>query len=502
MQRRKFIHTTAALSGSAFFAPGLFHNSLSLKNRYHRYIADAVNHPATPLPARKRIPLGWPAFPVPVSGTEKVILSFPELKTNAKEVSFRLTAAIDFREEKVISLYLPESGAEIGTMQMIYAHPFQPFEISIDKKWLKPIQQEGLGLRMAQGTKDAWFFLPDTSRTDNLGLQPQLLKGKSPGKEKAFMENLYSMNSFSPFGWMGGCVLDGLLELHRNGSQEALQILELQLGKFLDDEKGIIFENPHTEPLDGTFNSIEDFLPFAAITALYPEHPAIDQALAFCMKKKNQEGIIMGGRHLTTEGCYTVAYPLAEIARKRNDATLAGIALDQIKYRAKYLAENNVIYQRATLKHEKAYRNWGRGAAWYLLGMVKTLHALQEMEVDTGELQQIFTETMRWVIPLQNREGLWYGYLDRPETGIDTSTTGGIAAAIAWGCNEGWLPAPYKAYAENAYEGLLQYLTPDGFLTQVSQINRGGEALQTSGYRVITQFGMGLLAQLKAVLEK
>ena len=116
-------------------------------------------------------------------------------------------------------------------------------------------------------------------------------------------------------------------------------------------------------------------------------------------------------------------------------------------------------------------------------------------------MQTAFTETVRWVAALQNEEGLWYAYLDRPETGIDASATGGIAAAIAWGCHEGWLPASYKPKVEKAYKGLLNYLTPDGFLTHITQINRGGEELQASGYRVITQFGMGLLAQLKAALE-
>jgi hypothetical protein len=67
-------------------------------------------------------------------------LNFPALKANTGEATFRITAAIDFRKEKALSLYLPKSGVEIGMIAMIYAHPFQPFEMVIEKKWLKAIQ--------------------------------------------------------------------------------------------------------------------------------------------------------------------------------------------------------------------------------------------------------------------------------------------------------------------------------------------------------------------------
>ena len=45
------------------------------------------------------------------------------------------------------------------------------------------------------------------------------------------------------------------------------------------------------------------------------------------------------------------------------------------------------------------------------------------------------------------------------------------------------------------------FLTADGFLTHVSQINRAGEVLQANGYRVISQFVTGLMAQLDCKLS-
>ncbi len=504
MNRRAFIHRIPFLAGT----PSVFHGFLaasSAAEEFERFLAIHTDYPPLPFPEDKRVPLGITAFPVPASTDTQspVRLQFPDIASPADLLYFRLTAAVDFREEKVIRLYLPQSGQEIGTLTMKYAHPFQPFQITIDPRWLPDIQRQGLGLTMVRGTQTAWFFLPDNLPPESAGLAPQLLTG-SPATERVFLQTLYSMNSFSPFGWMGGSVQDALYELHRQGHQRATLTLETHLGHYLDDQRGIILESPHTRPLDGTFNSIEDFLPFAAIVALYPDHPSVQNAVDFCLAHRDAQGIILAGKHLTTEGCYTVAYPLAAIARVRQDPKLAQIALDQLRHRIRYLADASAIYQRSTLADEKAYRNWGRGVAWYLLGTIKTLMVLRDRPFDLSgwdEVQQSWVDAVRMVHGWQSDDHLWYGFLDRPEMGVDTSASAGIAAAIAWGVHLDMLPTHHRRSVKATYRSLQRYLTPDGFLTQVSQINRGGEELQASGYRVISQFGMGLMGQLKAALE-
>ncbi len=283
----------------------------------------------------------------------------------------------------------------------------------------------------------------------------------------------------------------------------------MQLSQYLDDEKGVIFENPHTIPLDGTFNSIEDFLPVAAIAGLYPNHFSIRKGLDFMLAHKNKEDIILNG-HITTEGCYTLAYPLAALATIRKDEELAKLALTQLTGRAGFLADSSAtasaIYQRSDLEGNKGYKNWGRGVAWYLLGTIKTLRLLHQSGYgspdDIKKMEASFMHHVSWIAKLQDRQGMWYAYLDRPETNVDTSTTGGIAAAIAWGCHDELLDKnKYMPTARKAYQALQTHLSADGFLRDITQINRGGEALQASGYRVISQFGMGLMAQLQAALK-
>ena len=504
MNRRTFVYQLPVLTAASLLPKVAFASDQN--RRYVRYISQEIEYPKVIFPVEKRIPLRLTAFPIPSSASTEPVtrLLFPRIDHSSKPVYFRLTAAIDFREEKTIRVYLPESGQDIGVLDIKYAYPFQPFQVVIDPKWLSEVSRQGIALAMIKGTRPPWFFQPATLPSDATGLSPQLLVRERPGSEKEFLRTLCSMNSLSPFGWMGGCVQDALYELRRNGNSQASQILQTQLSYYLDEKYGIILESPRTQPLDGTFNSIEDFLPFAAIVNLYPHHPAIQKAVDFCLDRSNDRGIILAGEHITTEGCYTVAYPLATIAQIRKDAALAQKAVDQLLFRHQYLINNNAVYQRATLEGKRAFCNWGRGVAWYLLGTVKTLRILQGSSFDLPDLDEVrstFVATVQMVSQWKNSDNLWYAFLDQPQTKIDTSASAGIAAAIVWGHRLGVLPKAYLYSAKATYRSLQKYLTPDGFLTQITQINRGGEALQRGGYRVIAQFGMGLMGQLKAALE-
>jgi unsaturated rhamnogalacturonyl hydrolase len=57
------------------------------------------------------------------------------------------------------------------------------------------------------------------------------------------------------------------------------------------------------------------------------------------------------------------------------------------------------------------------------------------------------------------------------------------------------------APARKAWQALTGELTPDGYLANTAQNNKGGEELQRGGYRVISPHAIGLLAQLSAALD-
>jgi len=510
MKRSEFLKYTTTIAGGAAIIPlpyCTFGNEEDIN--FRRYLCKSIESPEVILPENRRIPLGWQAFPVKAAGKpeEMTRLYFPKLKDPFNDVWLRITAATNFREEVVLGVYLSGSGKLIGEFSIRYAHPFQPFQFRIDHSNLKEIEEQGLSLRMLRGETDTWFFSPKANRGDNIGLLPQIFSGSGIGTEKSFLNNLYSMNSFAPFGWIGGSVQDALYAMAED-KPIAMKTLRKHLESYLDDELGVKFENPHSEPKDGEFDSIEDFLPMAAISGIYPDHPSIQLALDFFQRYKNIDGIILYRiNSITTEGCYTVSYPIATIAEKRNDVSLAETAVDQILFRKKYLAGPDTVYQRRNLETMVAgFPNWGRAATWYLLGIVKTLEVLKRgrFSVLPGitEIEKEFQRAVKVVVSMQNNKGLWYSFMDREETGVDTSASAGIAASLALGYKLGILGSEYLSRAQQTYNSLLNYLTPDGFLDHISQINRGGEALQSSPYRVLSQFGMGLMAQLKWQLER
>ena len=114
MQRRKFIHQIAWSAGALALMTPTLSNALSLreKDEWHRMLASGINHPEILFPKEKRIPLGWKAFPVPATSenSSPTILKFPKVKSRSQMFWLRVTAAIDFREEVVISAFLPRSG--------------------------------------------------------------------------------------------------------------------------------------------------------------------------------------------------------------------------------------------------------------------------------------------------------------------------------------------------------------------------------------------------------
>jgi len=505
MRRREFLYNSGIISTMALgigWMEGL--GEITHKSSDLRLRATEVSFKDRSYDISKRIPLGWKSFSVSKDQPSVIIFDQKKINYNGDYFYLRISSALDFRENVVLKAYLPESRVELGVFDIKYSHPFQPFEIKISDKYLHQVLTEGIGLSLIQGNGDIRFYDVDQDKKDNIGLQPHLLMPVNVNKEKVFFTNLYSMNSFSPFGWLGGSVQDALLELHLLGNKKATSTLIDHLGCYLHSEEGIIYENTHTQPTERTFNSIEDLLPFAAITYLYPDHISINLATDFFKKLVHPSDIDVDAE-FTTEGCYTLAYPMAAIANKHKHADLGRLAISHLVLRMNILARDEGISQRSSSQGKGSYKNWGRGVAWYLLGIAKSVRELNQAglgnEEDLREVIKSYIAQSNFALSLQNKEGMYYSYIDNTSTGVDTSATAGIAASFAWGYNIGLLDREFLDASILAYNGLMNYISEDGFLREISQINRGGEDLQKNGYRVMSQFGLGLLGQLYAAIQ-
>ena len=315
---------------------------------------------------------------------------------------------------------------------------------------------------------------------------------------------------------MEGCVLDGLHELMHGApttSPKAKAALQQHLDLYFG-QNSLVYANLNNKKAEGIINTVESILPFALLAQTNPGHPLLQTAIDFCQRHANAEGVIADGtgtnRMLKTEECYTVSYPLAVLAKTLNRRTagrpdLTQLALQTALARVRLLNSGTGIFQRGLEQAAPAngnlfFENWSRGVVWYLLGLAKTLAHLPD-SAEAQVLKQALQNAVDTVLTYQQPGGLWYCYMHQPETGLETSGTAGIAAALTYGVQKNLLPKTVLSAVSKARTGLAAYLTPDGYLTGTAQGNKGaaggpGDALQRNGFRVISPYTLGFMAHL------
>lgn len=392
--------------------------------------------------------------------------------------------------------YLEVLSAEnkpIGTMDLSISASFQLIEFQIPVEKLKTVVDKGIKIVCRGKGNPVTFFMPSPEIPPSF--YPHLLKANNNVSPKdAFLTQMASRSSLTNFGWQEGCVLDGLAAL----STDFTAVNPYQ--KALDDHLKLIFEQGKVPEMDG---SVEATLCIAQLALKNPKHPEVEKALAFWQKKEDAEGGIVDGTQTAAEGSYTVAWPLAVLAKQLNRPDLAEKSILQLRLRRDRLVdENGAVW----LRHHKngtplrTYKLWSRGVAWYFLGLAKSLDILPNPPADLiTELQR----TAHFLIPFQTEEGLWRVFADDVQTAPETSGTAGIGASMAIGVRRGWLGKDAERSARKALHALYGRLTPDGFLTAVAHSNmkEGGESFQRKTKGTILQFGMGMMAQLVAELD-
>ncbi|TNJ62421.1 glucuronyl hydrolase [Paenibacillus hemerocallicola] len=474
-------------------------NKETIPNKKH--IAVRTDAPALPVPAGHRIPYGWKTIAVDRSDSGRATrLEWEGLPyaSSSDKAYFRITVASDVREEKKIEVRLARSGEAIGTFDIRYGYVTQIFEICFPTELLPAVAAEGLCLRMTEGEVPLWLFCESGQSGIPATLQPHILVAENGDKLGYFYEELKSTASIQPFGWLEGCVVDGLYQLEQAyPGQGWLETFLDHMKLYFPQGDTLVMEDHFGHISDGAFYLDESTLPIAIIAQVWPDHPILDKATRYWSTTTHA---------ITAEGCYTMAYPMTVIARLRSDPELARQATRILIERMEQLAEADGLWQcYRPGSNADRYYNWARAYAWYMLGITRSLLNLRTFADELEGLDALEEEVRRVAIHalgLQHSDGLWFCFVHEPHTEIDTSGSAGMAAALALGARHGILPDAAMKAANRAYEGLQSYLTPDGLLGGVAQNNRGGEALQKSGYRVISQMAMGLMGQLAAEISR
>jgi hypothetical protein len=458
--------------------------------------AEVVSAPAVALPTGKRVPFGWAARAIAGGDAPPLALRWPAAG-EAAPTRLRFTVAIEMRDERKIEARLP-GGRLIGTFDVRYTSVFAPFEIALDPADGQAAAREGVMLKLSSGPEPLWVFTGGEGMDP--ALRPHLLAPGAQPPLAELLDRLASTAALQQFGWMEGCVLDAQLDLAAlpDGARFA-QAARRHLALFTPGGK-LVYESPQSNPLENRVYGIEGALPFAALAKVEPQSPLLDLVVRFAQARRGADGAVYDGQTATSEGAYTVGYPLAVIARQRGDRDLAQLALAQLRARQAVLFDGQTFWRTHQPGNRRGNRHWARGLAWQLVGLARTLGALTGF-VDLGELPAGLAQLAAHAQRFQRADGLWSVFIDEPALTQDTAGSAGIAAALALGHRHGWLPDGARAAALKTREGLLAHLTPDGFLGGASQSNKGGEGLQRGTYRVLYPMAMGLMGQLHAALE-
>ncbi|WP_140937050.1 glycoside hydrolase family 88/105 protein [Sphingobacterium lumbrici] len=134
---------------------------------------------------------------------------------------------------------------------------------------------------------------------------------------------------------------------------------------------------------------------------------------------------------------------------------------------------------------------WSRGNGWVLAGLARLLSTTPENHPEYAKLKSLFIDMSAKIASIQQKDGSWHASLLDPESYPikETSGTGFIGYALAWGINEGILP--YQSYHKviaKAWEAMRTSVHADGKLGYVQPQGAAPDKVTYDGTDV---FGVG-----------
>lgn len=459
--------------------------------------ANIIGNEAKLLATGKTSPFNWAYRLIGKEGVSVTWLK-SDINKTYNFARFRLSTATDVREPCVLEIILNKDNSKLGIMDLSYATYLQVYELQIPDKNIKDLLATGICIRQIKGAQPVGVFVTDDEKIPSV-FKPHLLlyNDIKPGLDEV-QRTLLKRDVYQPFGWMEGVVMDGL-QVFAGNQSVATQSLDRRFNQYFQP-KSFQYLGLNNVPIVNKVMNVETLLPFALYARYHPQHPALDEAIAFCENHTDKNEVISDDPKsnfptIKTEECYTVSYPLAVIGNQRNNQQLLDLAAKNLLARASLLADSTGIYQRTNNTGGRVYKNWSRGVAWYLLGYIRSYEQLKN-HPDAELIKKEFIRAAKYVMQFQQEDGMWSCFMGEPETGAETSGTAGLAAALKYGYQIGVLNADADKAAAKATIALEKWLTPDGLLTGTAQVNKGGEALQRSGYRVISPYTLGFMGYL------
>jgi unsaturated rhamnogalacturonyl hydrolase len=120
--------------------------------------------------------------------------------------------------------------------------------------------------------------------------------------------------------------------------------------------------------------------------------------------------------------------------------------------------------------HNFARARWARGNSWLTIAIPDFLELvdLPEDNAVRRYLLQVLENQAAALVRCQDDSGLWHTLLDDAHSYLEASATAGFAYGILKGMRKRYLGPQYKEAAEKAMKGIVQNISPEGELLQVS----------------------------------
>lgn len=119
-------------------------------------------------------------------------------------------------------------------------------------------------------------------------------------------------------------------------------------------------------------------------------------------------------------------------------------------------------------KHNFANALWGRGNCWVTISIPILLEMIELPPSTKKYLCTLLNEQVKSLVDHQDASGMWHTLLDDPTSYVESSATCGIAYGILKGVHTGVLSASFSEFAMKAIKPILQNITDEGEVLQVS----------------------------------
>lgn len=163
---------------------------------------------------------------------------------------------------------------------------------------------------------------------------------------------------------------------------------------------------------------------------------------------------------------------IANYSRLTNNKEYIEEAKYQFLLHVKYLADKKtgLWFHGWTFSgnHNFAEALWGRGNCWVTIAIPELL-SISSCDDSTGRfLQEALQVQIESLKTYQDATGMWHTLIDDPNSYPEASATCGFAYGILRSVNLGYIDEAYKKCAFNALDAILDHITDDGIVNQVS----------------------------------